>query len=103
MCGSAGGPFPDKPIYETRTSDAIRNTKNGTYSALVLTPTAAASAAQESGKDASVSADKRLVGLKACSTGIEPAPASQSFSASTRSLKKAIYQIIKSIKHQQIQ
>ena len=65
MCGSAGGPFPDKPIYETRTSDAIRNTKNGTCSALVLTPTAAASAAQESGKDASVSADKRLVGLTA--------------------------------------
>jgi hypothetical protein len=65
--------------------------------------TAAASAAQESGKDASVSADKRLVGLTACSTGIEPAPASQSFSASTRGLKKAISQMIKSIKHQQIQ
>jgi hypothetical protein len=34
--------------------------------------------------------------------GLNP-PASQSFSASTRGLKKAISQIIKSIKHQQIE
>ena len=60
MCGSAGGPFPDKPIYETRISEAIRSTKNVIDSALVLTATFAQ----------------------------EP---------------EAISQIIKSIKHQQIQ
>ncbi len=73
------GRFLGKPIYETRSAEAIRNTKDVIKSALELTPggveeeeapAAEASAVKEPEKEASVSGPKRLVGVTACPTGI---------------------------------
>ena len=69
MCASTGRPQSDKPICQTHISEATWNAKNGIYSALVLT-----SAAQKSGKDASVSARQASGGTYSLLHRIEPAP-----------------------------
>jgi len=69
--------FSGKPIYETRTSEAIRNTRAVIEATLALAPSStpppalvAAPAAVPTPAPASASGGKRLVGITACPTGI---------------------------------
>jgi PTS system fructose-specific IIC component len=69
--------FAGKPIFETSTSEAIRNTKFVIDSALALVPADAtpsvavvAPIAQPQASDSTPSGGKRLVGITACPTGI---------------------------------
>lgn len=73
--------FAGKPIYETRTSDAIRNTRAVIEAALALAPTRAAQPEERARAVAGpeeplaptvtpVAAGKRLVGITSCPTGI---------------------------------
>lgn len=64
--------FAGKPIYETRTAEAIRNTQSVIEAALALAPKTAAdiASATPGPTPAAVTGGKRLVGITACPTGI---------------------------------
>ncbi len=66
--------FAGKPIYETRTSEAIRNTRTVIEAALALAPKSAptleAAAPVEAPAPAAAVTGKKLVGITACPTGI---------------------------------
>ena len=68
--------FAGKPVYETRTAEAIRNTRAVIESALKLAPAPAAEASPERtpakipAAPAPATAGKRLVGITSCPTGI---------------------------------
>jgi fructose PTS system EIIBC or EIIC component len=62
-------PFKGKPVYESSTSEAIRDPKKLIEAALATVPAGAASAG-EAPAAAPAASGKRLVGITACPTGI---------------------------------
>ena len=62
--------FAGKPIHETSTSEAIRNTRAVIESALALLPQPAATPAAPEPAALASSGGKRLVGITSCPTGI---------------------------------
>jgi PTS system fructose-specific IIC component len=62
--------FAGKPIYGTRTSEAIRNTRAVIEAALALATVGAATAPADAAPTAAATAGKKLVGITACPTGI---------------------------------
>jgi fructose PTS system EIIBC or EIIC component len=61
-------PFKGKPVYESTTSEAIRDPKKLLEAALAAVPAEAEAAAQEA--PAPAAGGKRLIGVTACPTGI---------------------------------